>query len=131
LLLAWGNQACRWWEFWGLVTSPVFQEHTVQWSWCWLGRTKPTGSGSSGVRLPHSFRDGSTVALLPAQGNQACWLAPSITHRGSEAMDPAYTGVPVSLAFPGEGSRSYRREGCGAPSSCVCQEAGLTAEHFK
>jgi hypothetical protein len=41
---------------------------------------------------------------------------------------PAYTGLLVSLAFQGEDSRSCVREECGAPNSCVSQEAGLTAE---
>jgi hypothetical protein len=42
----------------------------------------------------------------------------------SRAVDPSYTGVLISLAFQGEGSRLC--SGGSVESSCVCWKAGLT-----
>jgi hypothetical protein len=43
-----------------------------------------------------------------------------------EPLGPAYMGALVSLAFHGEGSRSYIKGDNGSLSSCVCQEVGLS-----
>jgi hypothetical protein len=47
------------------------------------------------------------IAAAASTGNQACWLAPSVTHGAAGALGSAYTGMLVSLAFQGEGSRLY------------------------
>jgi hypothetical protein len=65
---------------------------------------------------------------LQEWGDQACWLAPFVTHGTVGFLGQAYTGSPVSLVFQGEGSRLCTREERGAPSSCVCLEPGLTAK---
>jgi hypothetical protein len=52
-----------------------------------------------------------------------CLLLPAVGD-----MCPAYTGMPVSLAFQDESSRLCVRGEHGALSSCVCWEAGLTTE---
>jgi hypothetical protein len=99
---------------------------------------------------PTGFWKGSPVVLPLAQENKACWQPefPAQAQfcvavaRGTEpaglflllpmeqwgAIGPAYTGALVSLVFQGEGSRLCIREECGAPSSYMCQAAGLTAE---
>jgi hypothetical protein len=74
------------------------------------------------------FRKCSSVLLLPVRENQACWLLPSVTHGAAGALDPAYTGAPVSLVFQGEGSRLCCRREHGVLSSCVFQDKGLTTE---
>jgi hypothetical protein len=51
-----------------------------------------------------------------------------VTHGAVGALSPAYTGVPVSLTFQDKCSRSSSRGQCGAPSSCVCWEVGLTTK---
>jgi hypothetical protein len=66
------------------------------------------------------------MALL--LGELTRWLAPSVIHGAGVAVGPVCTGALVSLVFQGEGSRSCSRREHGAPSSCVCQEAGLTAK---
>jgi hypothetical protein len=115
LLLAWGNQACRQQEFWGLIAGMGFWELSL-------------------VALLPAWEKPSLLAvgvlvLLPAWGNEACWLVPSVTHGAVGAMGPAYTGEPVSLVFLSEGSRSCSGREHEAPSSGVGQEAELTAGH--
>jgi hypothetical protein len=77
------------------------------------------------------FKEHSTVVVLLVWGNQACWLAPFITHGAAGAVGPEYIGTLVFLVFQDEGSRLYSREECGALNSSVSQEAGLNTEHSK
>jgi hypothetical protein len=70
-----------------------------------------------------AWASGSSVLWGCCQGNWACCFAPSVTCGAVGAMGPAYTGMLVSLAFQGEGSRSYIRGDHGALSSCVWWEA--------
>jgi hypothetical protein len=101
LLLVQENKACRQWEFQGLLS------HISLWEY-------------------------SSEALLFAQENKACvqrefwslifhkgFREPSVTHGASGIMGPAYTGVPVSLVFQDEGSRSCIRGECGS-SEFLC-----------
>jgi hypothetical protein len=60
------------------------------------------GSRGSGAWFP-AWTSESAVLWCCFWGNQACWLVPSVTRGAVEAVGPAYTGVPVSLAFQGEG----------------------------
>jgi hypothetical protein len=104
---------------------PASQSHG---SYCSHGRTKPVGSRSPGACLPTQASGSSVQQLLLAWRNQGCWFAPSVTRGAVGALGPAYIGAPVSLAFQGDGSRSYSRGEHGALSSCMCQEAGLTTD---
>jgi hypothetical protein len=52
----------------------------------------------------------------------------SVTCGAAGAEGPACTGVPVSLEFQGEVSRSCGRKEHGAWSSYVYQEIGLTTK---
>jgi hypothetical protein len=67
------------------------------------------GSGSRGACLSAHASRSAVYQLLQAQGNQACWLALSVTCGAVEALDSAYTGVLISMAFQGEGSMSCSR----------------------
>jgi hypothetical protein len=89
--------------------------------------TKLSGNGNPGALFP-TQASRSAVQWHCCQGNQACWLAPSVTSAAAGAVGPAYTGELFSLAFQGKGSRLYRRGECGTLSSCLYWEAGLTAK---
>jgi hypothetical protein len=101
------NQACGQQEFWGLIAVLGFQEHSPS------GAAAGAGGAIAcrqwkfwGLIFGMGFRECSTVALLVAGGNQTCWLEPSVSCGAVGAIGPVSTGVPVSLAFQGEGSRS-------------------------
>jgi hypothetical protein len=70
----------------------------------------------------------STVQqLLLARGDQAYWLAPSVTSGAQGVLGPAYTGTPISLAFQVKVAGPIvvgSMELC----SCVYWEAGLAVK---
>jgi hypothetical protein len=99
------------------------------WQMLHAWETQPYGQQEFwGLLSGMGFQELNTVELQ-AWGNQACWLVPSVTHGAAGALGPVYAGSPVSLTFLGAGRRLCSKEDCGALSSCVCQEAGLTAKH--
>jgi hypothetical protein len=49
-----------------------------------------------------AWASGAT-AVTAGMEEQACWLVPSVTHAAVGALEPAYTGTQVSMAFQGEG----------------------------
>jgi hypothetical protein len=140
----------------GACFPDMGSRRAIQW-YSRSGVSKPAGSGSSGACLPSAgiqepqellqswenkasrqwepwslhastgFWENGTAADA-GRGNQACWLAPSLTHGAAGALGPAYTGAPISLAFQSEVSRSCSRGEHGALSSCVCWETGLTTK---
>jgi hypothetical protein len=124
LLPVWGNEACRQRKPWGLLAGIGYQEpgQLMQ-----SQEKQACGLLSSGAWLP-PWASGRAVQWLNSTGNHGCWLTPSVTHGAVGAISPTDTEVPVSLAFQGEGSRSCSSGEHVAPSSCVCQEAWLTAE---
>jgi hypothetical protein len=93
-----------------------------------LAQEEPSGKvvGVLGPDCQYSPPERSSAALLLTWENQACWLAPSVTHGAVDAVCSAYIGVLVSLEFQGDGSRSCGRGDHGFLSSCVCWEAGFT-----
>jgi hypothetical protein len=122
LLQAWDIQACGQWQFWGLLARCQCPGAT--------GAAVVTGQQSLWARELWGLAGCWEYGTAPAasMGNQAFWLAPSVTSGVAGALGPAYIGVLASLMFQGEGSRSYSWGELGAVSSCVCQEAGFTTQ---
>jgi hypothetical protein len=91
--------------------------------------TKSLGSRSSGPDC--------RLWLQGVQCNGACWWLRGTKPAGLHFLLPlkqwelwsCLHGAPVSPMLQGEGSSSHSKSENGAPSSSVCQKAGLTAKH--
>jgi hypothetical protein len=102
-LQVWGIQACGQWEFWGLLAT--CQCPTITGAAAVTGEQSLWAAWALGPVFWHRF--------LRIQYSSCCWhrgIKLSVTCGAAGSMGPAYTGVPISLEFQNEGSRSCRKE---------------------
>jgi hypothetical protein len=85
-------------------------ESIVPWLYCWLCSGEPSlqATGVLGPDFVHRFQKEQFWGAVSGRTKPAC-LHLLLPHGAVGAMGPTYTGVLVSLAFQGEGSRSCSR----------------------
>jgi hypothetical protein len=105
------------------------QGGAVLWCCFQLGSGEPSlwAVGVLGPDLPHGLQEVQFCGAATEESKPA-GLHLLLSRKQWEPRGLAYIGVPVSLVFQGKGSRLCIRGEHMAPSFCVCQEAGPTAE---
>jgi hypothetical protein len=119
LLQVWGKQAFGQREFWSLLSRHGLQEGSAVSGQAWGNQALVEQEFWSLISYV-GFRECSSVVLL--LGELCLLVQPYVACGAAGAMGPK------RHASQGEGNKSCSRGECGALSSYVCLEAGLTTK---